>query len=101
MNLELNKVAVRLQDQHVELRATEAALDFLATEGYDPEMGARPLRRVIQSRIEDRLSDAFLEGVFSEGDIILVDVNEDNDVLLKRLDTPENEEKIEPADVTA
>ena len=89
VNLELDKVAARLQDQHVTLRATEAALDFLASEGYDPEMGARPLRRVIQGRIEDRLSDAFLEGVFKEGDTILVDVNEDGEVLLQREEAAE------------
>jgi len=46
-------------------------------------MGARPLRRVIQQKVEDPLSDALLSGDFNDGDIILVDVNEQNEVKLK------------------
>ncbi|MBK5102051.1 MAG: hypothetical protein JJE15_13830, partial [Desulfobacteraceae bacterium] len=42
--------------------------------GYDPEMGARPLKRVIQQQIEDNLSDALLSGEFNDGDNIIVDV---------------------------
>jgi ATP-dependent Clp protease ATP-binding subunit ClpC len=60
VNLELDKVAERLQEAEIKLTATPIALDRLAEEGYDPEMGARPLRRVIQLKVEDRLSDAVL-----------------------------------------
>ena len=42
--------------------------------GYDPDMGARPLRRVIQQKIEDRLSDAMLSGQFNNGDTVVIDV---------------------------
>ena len=73
VNLELNKVTERLAEHEVTLTATDAALDLLAEQGYDPEMGARPLRRVIQQKVEDPLSDALLAGTFHEGDIILVD----------------------------
>ena len=81
VNLELDKVAERLEEHEVTLTATDAALDLLAEQGYDPEMGARPLRRVIQQKVEDPLSDALLAGTFHEGDTILVDVAEGEVVL--------------------
>jgi ATP-dependent Clp protease ATP-binding subunit ClpC len=58
------------------LHASQEALDQLASEGYDPDMGARPLRRVIQQKVEDPLSDALLSGDFEDGDVILVDLVE-------------------------
>ena len=74
VQLELDKVNNRLVENEIRLRATDEALEFLADEGYNPEMGARPLRRVIQQKIEDRLSDALLAEKFEEGQQILVDV---------------------------
>ncbi len=62
VSLELDKVAARLTDHEIVLHATPEALNQLASEGYDPEMGARPLRRVIQQKVEDPLSDALLSG---------------------------------------
>ncbi len=88
VNLELNKVTERLAEHEVKLTASEAALDLLAGQGYDPEMGARPLRRVIQQKVEDPLSDALLSGTFHEGDTILVEAVEDG-VILKRVETLE------------
>jgi ATP-dependent Clp protease ATP-binding subunit ClpC len=88
VNLELNKVTERLAEHEVTLSATEAALNLLAGQGYDPEMGARPLRRVIQQKVEDPLSDALLAGTFHEGDTILVDVA-DEDVILRRAEQSE------------
>ncbi len=84
VSLELDKVAERLVENNIYLKASEAAVNQLAEEGYDPDMGARPLRRVIQNKIEDRLSDAILANEFSEGDTILVDVNEDGQIILKK-----------------
>jgi ATP-dependent Clp protease ATP-binding subunit ClpC len=72
--LELEKVNSRLEENQIRMRATDEALEFLAEEGYNPEMGARPLRRVIQQKIEDKLSDALLAKEFEEGQHILVDV---------------------------
>lgn len=66
---------------------TPAAKEWLAKEGYDPEFGARPLRRVIQTQVEDKLSDAVLSGRFQDGDTVVVDVEEEN--LLLRAQTPE------------
>jgi len=76
VQLELAKVNDRLEESNIHLRATDEALEFLAEEGYNPEMGARPLRRVIQHRIEDKLSDALLAKEFDEGQNILIDVEE-------------------------
>ena len=84
VNLELEKVAERMKEHNIALSASDAALEYLASEGYNPEMGARPLRRVIQDKVEDRLSDAVLAHDFSEGDSVLVDINKDNEIVLKR-----------------
>jgi ATP-dependent Clp protease ATP-binding subunit ClpC len=91
VSLELNKVAERLVENNIRLRATDAAVQLLAELGYDPDMGARPLRRVIQNKIEDRLSDALLAGEFREGDTIVVDVNEDQDITLRKEDSTSGE----------
>jgi len=62
-------------------------LEKLADLGYDPEMGARPLRRVIQQKVEDQLSDALLAGAFEDCEEILVDVDAD-EIVLRRRDDP-------------
>ncbi|HEY9089917.1 MAG TPA: ATP-dependent Clp protease ATP-binding subunit [Anaerolineaceae bacterium] len=84
VTLEINKVAERLEEHEIVLTAMPAALEQLADEGYDPEMGARPLRRVIQQKVEDRLSDALLAGDFADGDTILIDLGENNEIILRR-----------------
>lgn len=82
--MELTKVANRLSEREIRFRASQAAIDKVAEKGYDPDMGARPLRRVIQLEIEDKLSDALLSESFHDGDDILVDVDPDgNFILLK------------------
>jgi ATP-dependent Clp protease ATP-binding subunit ClpC len=83
VQLELNKVAQRLEEHEIVLNATPEALGLLANQGYDPDMGARPLKRVIQNKVEDPLSDALLAGQFDDGDTILVDVA-DEEVILRR-----------------
>ncbi|MCC6146261.1 MAG: ATP-dependent Clp protease ATP-binding subunit, partial [Anaerolineaceae bacterium] len=84
VDLELAKVEERLKDKGIHLTATEVALDQLAEEGYDPDMGARPLRRVIQQKIEDQLSDAMLAHQFEEGNTILVDLDDDGQFTLRK-----------------
>jgi ATP-dependent Clp protease ATP-binding subunit ClpC len=84
VSLELDKVSERLVEHEILLKASDAAIDKLADEGYDPDMGARPLRRVIQQKVEDPLSDALLGGDFGNGDVIIVDLNGDGDVILRR-----------------
>jgi ATP-dependent Clp protease ATP-binding subunit ClpC len=89
VDLELAKVAARLSDYEIQIRTTEQARLLLADLGYDPEMGARPLRRVIQNKVEDVLSDSLLGGKFKNGDRILIDVEEGEIVL--RLDETKEE----------
>lgn len=63
----------RLLEQDVDFELTEAAKKFLAKEGFDPNYGARPLRRAIQKHIEDRLSEELLKGNISKGDSVIID----------------------------
>ena len=58
-------------------------INELAARGYDPDMGARPLRRVIQQTIEDPLSDKILSGEIVDGDVILIDLNEEKQIVLR------------------
>jgi len=78
VDLELAKVAERLAERDLRLEVSAAAREWLAREGYSPEYGARPLRRVIQTRVEDAISEALLAGDFGPGDTIHVDVDGEN-----------------------
>ena len=89
--LELDKVAERLKDHNLTLNATPAALSALADQGYDADFGARPLRRVIQQRVEDPLSDRVLSGEFTDGEMIDIGVSPEGEVELKRAALPEPE----------
>jgi len=84
VNLEIKKVSDRLMEHNLTLEATDEALNKLADEGYDPEMGARPLRRVIQQKIEDALSDKLLAGEFVDGDIIWIDLDKAGEIILTK-----------------
>ncbi len=95
VTLELDKVAERLVEHEIILDATPAALFKLGDMGYDPDMGARPLRRVIQQYVEDPLSDALLSGEFDDGDRIMVDLVEE-EVVLKKNSQVMAEEAEEP-----
>lgn len=85
VDIEINKVAQRLEEHNITLNVTAGARELLAELGYDPDMGARPLRRVIQHKVEDVLSDTLLAGEFDQGDTILVDVVE-GEIKLRRAD---------------
>ena len=67
------QVSERIKDIGIEVRLTEAAKELLAMKGYDPQYGARPLKRVIQSMVEDNFSEALLDGVIKTGRIALID----------------------------
>ena len=95
VTIELNKIAERLEDYEMELTASDAALELLAKQGYDPDMGARPLRRILQQKVEDPLSDALLAHKFEDGDHILVDVDEKDEIILTKQNV--TEEQKEPA----
>ncbi len=81
VDLELKKVGERLIEHAISLDVTEEARVWLAKEGYDPEYGARPLRRVIQNEVEDTLSDGILSGEFNLGSVVRITVNEEDDTL--------------------
>jgi ATP-dependent Clp protease ATP-binding subunit ClpB len=73
VDIQLATLARRLADRRLTLEVTEAARDWLAERGYDPAFGARPLRRVIQKEIGDKLALGVLEGRYREGDTVKVD----------------------------
>ena len=73
VEIQLRGLRDRLAARNLTLRVSEAAIDLLAAEGYDPTYGARPLKRVIQRRLQDPAAMAILEGRFRDGDIVEVD----------------------------
>ena len=73
VDMQIAKVAERLSERGVTIELTEAARELIGNLGYDPTYGARPLKRVIQKRLVDKLALALLEGEFAEGDTVRVD----------------------------
>jgi ATP-dependent Clp protease ATP-binding subunit ClpC len=83
VTLELEKVIREVKAQDMYLQVTEDAKQLLARKGWDPQFGARPLRRAIQREVEDELAEEMLKGNFGSGDRILAEVNPDNAEKLK------------------
>jgi ATP-dependent Clp protease ATP-binding subunit ClpC len=83
VGLELEKVVREVKAQDMYLEVTEDAKQLLARKGWDPQFGARPLRRAIQREVEDELAEELLRGTFTSGDRILAEVNLDNPDKLK------------------
>ncbi|AKP45491.1 MULTISPECIES: ATP-dependent protease ATP-binding subunit ClpC [Bacillus] len=82
VSLMSDQLTKRLKEQHIELELTDKAKEKIAEEGYDPEYGARPLRRAIQKHIEDRLSEELLKGNIHPGQNVVIDV-ENNEFVVK------------------
>ena len=82
--LEFNKVGDLLADQDIKLQISETALEKLTREGFDPEMGARPLRRVIQEKVENPLSEALLAHRFHDGDTILFSLDKNGELKMTK-----------------
>jgi ATP-dependent Clp protease ATP-binding subunit ClpC len=78
VKLMMKEVIERLAVKGMELRLTDEALDYFAREGYDRVFGARPLRRIIQRKLENHLSKLLLDNKFAEGDIIVAEVDPEN-----------------------
>jgi len=91
VDLEIGKVSVRLAEHGLSLKLSDEARTYLADKGYDPSLGARPLRRVIQNEVEDALSEALLGGRFQAGDKVLITV-EDGAIAFRALDDSDEEE---------
>jgi ATP-dependent Clp protease ATP-binding subunit ClpC len=83
----LGEVATNLMIKGVSMEVTDAARDWLGEKGYDPVFGARPLRRVIQNELEDRLSEALLEGRFGPADTVLIDA-EGGEIVITKQEAP-------------
>jgi len=79
VDLMLKRLSTQLEGQGLGLELTAAAKEHLADKGYDPQLGARPLRRAIQRLIEDALSEKILYKQFRAGEIIVVDTEDDPD----------------------
>jgi ATP-dependent Clp protease ATP-binding subunit ClpC len=84
---EMKVVEGQLQAKDVTLEMTDAAKDWIGEKGFDPVFGARPLRRVIQNEVEDRLSEALLEERFHAGDTVRIDV-ENGEMVLTNVSQP-------------
>lgn len=83
----VKNIAKRSKTQmNISLEATEKVLEYLAEAGYDEKYGARPLRRAIQTNVEDKLAEAILAGTIREGDTVNIDYI-DNEVVLKAIQT--------------
>ena len=101
VDLMMNQVRGELEDKQVDLELTEAAKVYLGENGFDPVLGARPLRRLIQNEVEDRLSDEILSGRLGAGDVALIDVEEGEIKISAKAITdadPVMEEEPAPAD---
>ena len=85
----LADVQTLLHAQNIKLRVSSAAKRALIKEGYDPNFGARPLRRVIQRRLENSLSEELLASRFRSGQIVEVDYQEKKGFTFKALSSPE------------
>jgi len=83
VDLNLEDVSAGLIEKGINLEVTERAKDWLGENGYDASFGARPVRRLIQDQVEDKLSDAILNGSLNPGDTAVVDLNDDGDIFIK------------------
>jgi len=91
VDYELAKVFKRLVEHGLKLELTEQAKEFLIDKGYNPEFGARPLRRAIEHYIEDPLSESLLQGRFKDKSLIKIDVQDEEHLKFKGF-------KVEPAE---
>ena len=82
VDLQMKEVAERLSERGLQVELTDEAREWLAEKGYDPDFGARPLRRALQKYVESPLSVKLLGGEFIPGDTIIVDVDSEEDTLV-------------------
>jgi ATP-dependent Clp protease ATP-binding subunit ClpC len=82
VTLQMKEVRMRLEEHGLQVTLSDAARDWLASVGYDPAFGARPLRRALQKHVESPLSISLLSGRFTTGDTVLVDLDKDNNQLI-------------------
>ena len=78
VDLQVAQLIARVRERGVEVELTDGARELIANLGWDPDYGARPLKRVIQKQLVDKLALAMLDGGFAEGDTVEVDVADGN-----------------------
>jgi ATP-dependent Clp protease ATP-binding subunit ClpB len=91
VELQVERLIARVRERGIEVELSDDARTLLGNLGYDPTYGARPLKRVIQKRLVDKLALAMLEGEFGEGDVIEVDVADGDLTFEKKASSPEAE----------
>jgi ATP-dependent Clp protease ATP-binding subunit ClpC len=84
VDLQMEEIAGRLREQSIEIELTDTAREYLAEVGYDPQFGARPLRRTLQRKVESPLSRKLLAGEFKTGDIVIVDFEMPDTVVFRK-----------------
>ncbi|MCB9437494.1 MAG: ATP-dependent Clp protease ATP-binding subunit [Anaerolineales bacterium] len=89
VELRLDEVRDLMKEHHLQLETSDTARAYMGEKGYDPEYGARPLRRVITNMLEDRLSDGILAGEFQPETIVFVDLDSEKSELVFTSKTPE------------
>ena len=85
VKIQITKLQKRLANRDIKLVLDDMSLDWLAGEGYDPQFGARPLQRVIQTRLQNPLAEALLDGKFDKGDEIVVELENGGSQLTMRV----------------
>ena len=88
VELMLSEVSSNLVEKGIDMDMTDEAKEWLAEKGYDPQFGARPLRRVIQDHVEDKLSDSILNGELNPGDTAVIDIADDEIVVKSQSPVP-------------
>ena len=81
VTIQMARLQSRLAERGISLSLDEAAQNWLAAQGYDPQFGARPLQRVIQNKVQNPLAEALLDGRFQDGDVIAVGLDQAADRL--------------------
>jgi len=94
VDLQMGEIAARLAEQGLEVELTDAARRWLAREGFDPQFGARPLRRALQRYVESPLSVKLLRGDFESGDMVVVDAGEEGLVFERQPGQGESREEV-------
>ena len=99
MGLQMREIRERLLEHGLEIELTEAARKWLASQGFDPQFGARPLRRALQRHVESPLSVQLLRGEFQSGECVIVDADENEGITFRRKEGETAAEIPEPADM--
>jgi ATP-dependent Clp protease ATP-binding subunit ClpB len=99
--VQLQRVQQRLQDQKITFKVTDSAAQLLAEMGYDPNYGARPVKRVIMWFVENEIAQGLLKGDFKEGDVIVVDTDGTKQLTFHKLEGPGDSTTARDSDAVA